>query len=196
MAVQSVVVRTKEPVDPMVLEKIRELYKEGVQDEPSIRKAINSFVTDELLAGKVKPPAIFRRYNPTYKDISNEIAKVKLSYYHKNYLYFFYLICSHFSSFRFLFADVPCCKHNSPYNALLWRNRSLLLIMTDLYYNQHSVSVPLWNFHAFSLLTKCDHWWMIRAWHSIRNIPNNSVYSVHWVTLLFVGVLQESLELV
>ncbi|XP_018017334.1 calcium-responsive transcription factor [Hyalella azteca] len=76
-ALQNVVVRTKEPVDPRVLEKIRSLYKEGVQDEKSIREALNTYVDEELLAGKAKPPPIFRRYNPTNKDIANEIVKAK-----------------------------------------------------------------------------------------------------------------------
>ncbi|KAF2368715.1 Calcium-responsive transcription factor [Trinorchestia longiramus] len=76
-ALQNVVVRTKEPVDPRVLDKIRELYKDGMQDERCIREAIAVYVDDELLAGKSKPPSIFRRFNPTNKDIANEIVKAK-----------------------------------------------------------------------------------------------------------------------
>ena len=73
---QGIVIRTKEPVDPSVLEKIRACFKEGIEDEKDIRQVINSFVKDELFAGKNPPPGIFRKYNPTHKDIANEIAKV------------------------------------------------------------------------------------------------------------------------
>jgi len=45
-----------------------------------MRQAIAQYVKNELFSGKNPPPAIFRRYNPTYKDITNEIAKVISNY--------------------------------------------------------------------------------------------------------------------
>uniref|UniRef100_A0A2P2IC99 Calcium-responsive transcription factor-like n=1 Tax=Hirondellea gigas TaxID=1518452 RepID=A0A2P2IC99_9CRUS len=74
---EKVVIRTKEPVDGRVLDKIRELYKTGVQQEKDIRDCVAHYVKDELFAGKTQPPNIFRRFNPTHKDIANEITKAR-----------------------------------------------------------------------------------------------------------------------
>ena len=78
--------RTKEPVDERVLDKIRSVYKAGVQQEKDIRNLVAEYVKDELFAGKPVPPAIFRRYNPTHKDIANEITKVCMHIVSTKYL--------------------------------------------------------------------------------------------------------------
>ena len=68
--------RTKEPVDERVLDKIRAAYNRVVTQEKDLRTLLAAYVRDDLFAGKSVPPSIFRRYNPTHKDIANEIAKV------------------------------------------------------------------------------------------------------------------------
>ncbi|XP_068230021.1 uncharacterized protein [Palaemon carinicauda] len=69
--------RTKEPVDPRVLQKMYELTRQGVSTVKMMQAAIAVFVEEELFPLGEPPPAMYRRYNPTPSDIQNAMYKVK-----------------------------------------------------------------------------------------------------------------------
>ena len=73
--------RTREPLDARVGEKLADLIREGYCSTAVIRSELNKFVIQELFAGEVPPPAMFRRYNPTSRDIQNALHKVKQEAY-------------------------------------------------------------------------------------------------------------------
>ncbi|KAK7075222.1 hypothetical protein SK128_016274 [Halocaridina rubra] len=69
--------RTKEPVDPRVLQKMYELTRQGVSTVKMMQAAIAVYVEEELFNSGKPPPAMYRRYNPTPSDIQNAMYKVK-----------------------------------------------------------------------------------------------------------------------
>lgn len=73
--------RTKEPIDNRVAAKLSSLIKEGFCSTAVIRSELNKFVIQELFSGEAPPPAMFRRYNPTSRDIQNALHKVKQEAY-------------------------------------------------------------------------------------------------------------------
>ncbi|XP_037789155.1 uncharacterized protein LOC119584549 [Penaeus monodon] len=69
--------RTKEPVDPRVLQKMYELTRQGVSTVKMMQESIAEFVKEELFPFGEPPPTMYRRYNPTASDIQNAMYKVK-----------------------------------------------------------------------------------------------------------------------
>ncbi|KAF2355779.1 Calcium-responsive transcription factor [Trinorchestia longiramus] len=69
--------RTKEPIDDRVSKKLRELVSLGYTSTAVIRAELNKFVIKELFVGQQPPPAMFRRFNPTSRDILNALHRVK-----------------------------------------------------------------------------------------------------------------------
>lgn len=69
--------RTKEPVDPRVLQKMYELTRQGVSTVKMMQEAIAEYVREELFPSGEPPPTMYRRYNPTSSDIQNAMYKVK-----------------------------------------------------------------------------------------------------------------------
>ncbi|XP_045594390.1 uncharacterized protein [Procambarus clarkii] len=69
--------RTKEPVDPRVLQKMYELTRQGVSTVKMMQEAIAEYVREELFHCGEPPPTMYRRYNPTSSDIQNAMYKVK-----------------------------------------------------------------------------------------------------------------------
>ncbi|XP_071536601.1 calcium-responsive transcription factor-like [Panulirus ornatus] len=69
--------RTKEPVDPRVLQKMYELTRQGVSTVKMMQEAIAEYVREELFPCGEPPPTMYRRYNPTSSDIQNAMYKVK-----------------------------------------------------------------------------------------------------------------------
>ncbi|XP_030835422.1 uncharacterized protein LOC579416 [Strongylocentrotus purpuratus] len=61
----------REPVDPLVREKVSELVRNGITKVPEIQKAVRAFVVKELFPNQTPPPTIRRRYHPSPRDIKN-----------------------------------------------------------------------------------------------------------------------------
>lgn len=69
--------RTKEPVDPRVLQKMYELTRQGVTTVSMMQNSVREYVREELFPDSEPPPSMYRRYNPTASDIQNAMYKVK-----------------------------------------------------------------------------------------------------------------------
>ncbi|CAL4130340.1 unnamed protein product, partial [Meganyctiphanes norvegica] len=69
--------RTKEPVDPRVLQKMYELTRQGVTTVAMMQNSVREYVREELFPDSEPPPPMYRRYNPTASDIQNAMYKVK-----------------------------------------------------------------------------------------------------------------------
>ena len=60
-------------LDKRIIDKIKELVKEGVRDPKEVRRALEKYVRKELFAGEQLPPATSRRFFPLKRDISNHM---------------------------------------------------------------------------------------------------------------------------
>lgn len=69
--------RTREPMDERVAVRLEELIRSGHCSTAGIRAELNKFVIQHLFEGEPAPPAMFRRYNPTSRDILNAMHRVK-----------------------------------------------------------------------------------------------------------------------
>lgn len=69
--------RTREPIDERVAAKLQELARSGLDSTVLIRAELNKYVINELFVGQQPPPAMFRRYNPTSRDIINALHRAK-----------------------------------------------------------------------------------------------------------------------
>ncbi|XP_076036371.1 calcium-responsive transcription factor-like isoform X1 [Oratosquilla oratoria] len=71
--------KTKEPVDPKILELIHDLTQQGVTNIKVFQEHIASYVNNEVFKDEEPPPLMWRRYNPTEHDIRNAMYKVRRS---------------------------------------------------------------------------------------------------------------------
>ena len=73
--------RTKEPLDVRVALKLEEIIKGGIYSTSEIKSELNKYVIDDLFNSRPPPPAMFRRYNPTSRDIYNTFKRLKQKAY-------------------------------------------------------------------------------------------------------------------
>ncbi|XP_028416150.1 calcium-responsive transcription factor-like [Dendronephthya gigantea] len=67
----------REPLDPVIVEKLSELAQEGVHSVSEARRYLELFVQCDLFKGCKPPDKTSRRYYPTNKDIYNHLYKGK-----------------------------------------------------------------------------------------------------------------------
>ncbi|XP_013420696.1 uncharacterized protein LOC106181007 isoform X2 [Lingula anatina] len=60
-----------QPVDPVIVNKIKELYRHNMRKASLIETYIHLFVKDDVFKGKECPSRLNRRWFPTLKDIKN-----------------------------------------------------------------------------------------------------------------------------
>lgn len=63
-----------QPVDPLIVAKIKELYHHNMRKASLIHTYITHYVKDDLFKGKPSPPLINRCWYPSLKDINNIIS--------------------------------------------------------------------------------------------------------------------------
>ena len=61
----------REPIDPRIVDKIREMEVIGVRSAAEVRRHLNTYVKNELFNGRDPPSEFSRRYYPTDADIRN-----------------------------------------------------------------------------------------------------------------------------
>ena len=61
----------REPINPIIVKKIREMEVTGVRSTGEVRRHLTVFVKNDLFRGEDPPPESSRRYYPTDADIRN-----------------------------------------------------------------------------------------------------------------------------
>ena len=61
----------REPIDPRIVEKIREMEVIGARSTAEVRRHLDTYVKNELFHGQDPPSEFSRRYYPTDADIRN-----------------------------------------------------------------------------------------------------------------------------
>ena len=67
-------------VDKRVVNKIHELVDEGVQNVREIARHISIYVKNDLFRGSSIPPSANRRFNPTLKDVRNQMYEATVKH--------------------------------------------------------------------------------------------------------------------
>ena len=67
-------------VDKRVINKIDELVGEGVQNIREMAQHIRIYVENDLFHGYSVPPSANRRFNPTLKDVRNQMYKATVKH--------------------------------------------------------------------------------------------------------------------
>ena len=67
-------------VDKRVANKIHELVGEGVQNVREMARHIRIYVKNDLFRGSSIPPSANRRFNPTLKDVRNQMYKATVKH--------------------------------------------------------------------------------------------------------------------
>ena len=67
-------------VDKRVINKIHELVGEGVQNVREMARHIRIYVKNDLFRGSLIPSSANRRFNPTLKDIRNQMYKATVKH--------------------------------------------------------------------------------------------------------------------
>ena len=102
----------REPVDPIVKQKIIELSNQGVRKVSEMRRHLEAFVKSELLLGGQALEKTRRRFYPTNKDIYNHMYKARVAH--------------QFSTLdqKNVDALIAQCKKESPTDAFFYRPHS------------------------------------------------------------------------
>lgn len=74
----------REPLDPVIVEKLAELARDGVHSVCEARRYLELFVNGELFKGCKLPDKLSRRFYPTNKDIYNHLYKGKPNHFSSN----------------------------------------------------------------------------------------------------------------
>ena len=67
-------------VDKRVINKIHELIGEGVQNVREMARHIRIYVKNNLFRGSSIPPSANCRFNPTFKDVRNQMYKAAVKH--------------------------------------------------------------------------------------------------------------------
>ena len=67
-------------VDKRVINKIHELVGEGVQNVRDMARHIHIYVKNDLFRGSLIPPSANRRFNPTLKNVRNQMYKATVKH--------------------------------------------------------------------------------------------------------------------
>ncbi|XP_042242400.1 uncharacterized protein LOC121879709 isoform X2 [Homarus americanus] len=68
----------QEPIDPRIIQKIRDLSYEGVTEMRHMMEHISSFIREEIFKDCQLPPPERRRYNPSVQDYRNTMKRARL----------------------------------------------------------------------------------------------------------------------
>ena len=71
----------REPLDPVIVEKLSELSQEGVHSVSEARRYLELSVQCDLFKGCTPPDKTSRRFYPTNKDIYNHLHKGKPNHF-------------------------------------------------------------------------------------------------------------------
>ena len=71
----------REPLDPVIVEKLSELSQEGLHSVSEARRYLELFVQCDLFKGCTPPDKTSRRFYPTNKDIYNHLHKGKPNHF-------------------------------------------------------------------------------------------------------------------
>ncbi|XP_072315590.1 uncharacterized protein [Eucyclogobius newberryi] len=75
--VKRMVARMRDPVDPIIVDKVTDLYHCGVRLDKEIKRHVASYVKEELFRGVAPPGRKYRRWFPTHADIRNILSAAR-----------------------------------------------------------------------------------------------------------------------